>query len=101
MSLFFEYSEFFNRPILLTETEKLNPSLVFERICTDYNLAELREVCENISSVCLTSDFPPYDDGNERANLQLFCKNVIALFEAVFCFVKPELAGEKQVVLGN
>ena len=97
MSLFYKYPEFFNQLLLLTEEEKQSPSLVFERLCVDYNLAELREICENISSVCLTSDFPPYDDGNERANLQLFCKNALTLFEAVFCFVRPEIAGEKKV----
>jgi len=95
MSQYFKFPVFFNQPILLTEEERLNPILVFERLCIDYNLSEVRDICENISSVCLTSDFSPYDDGNERANLQLFCKNILTLFEAVFCFVRPEISGVK------
>lgn len=88
MSQLIKPSEFLDQPILLSVEEKNNPRSVLERFTDDYKLCEIREVIENIITVCLTSDIPPYDEGTERANLRLFCKNALLVFEAAFWMIK-------------
>jgi len=90
MSLFLNHPEFFNRPILLSDGEKADPRRVLEGFTEDYNLCEIREIIENIIAVCLTSDSPPFDKGTERANLRLFCKNTLRVFEAALWMIKPD-----------
>jgi hypothetical protein len=84
MSEFFNHSEFFNQPVCLTRDEIEFPIKVINQFFSDYSLSEVRAIHGDIEEVCLTSDAPPFSDGDLRANFLLYQNNLIRFFEAVF-----------------
>jgi len=84
MSLFREHFEFYNQPILLPEEYQKNPVTFLERFFSDYHLCDLREILEDILETCLTTDNPPFNDPEKRADIILLHKNVMCLFETAF-----------------
>jgi hypothetical protein len=84
MSEFLSHPEFFNQPVCLSQDELEFPMKVINQFFSDYSLSEVRDIHDNIGEVCLTSDSPPFSDGDQRANFLLYQNNVIRFFEAVF-----------------
>ncbi len=82
MSVFYQHKEFYNQPILLTEEDKQNPHLVMERFFDDYSLVEVRERLEEARTACQRSNFPPFDDGTERTDQELFFSHLTEIVEA-------------------
>jgi hypothetical protein len=84
MSQYLEHHQFYNKPILLSEEFRKSPLTFLERFFSDYHLCDLREMLENMLETCLTTDNPPFNDPENRADIILFCKNVVCLFETAF-----------------
>ena len=84
MSLFHNHPDFYRHPILLSEECRKNPSAFLERFFSDYNLCDLRAMLAEILETCLTTNTPPFDEPEKRADLILFLKNIECLFEAAF-----------------
>jgi len=82
MSLFHNHPDFYRHPILLSEECKKNPSAFLDKFFGEYNLCDLRTTLAEISETCPTTDTPPFDAPEKRADLILFFKNVECLFEA-------------------
>ena len=84
MSPFHNNPDFYNQPILLSDEYQKVPEAFLERFFGDYNLCELRALLAEISETCLTTDAPPFDEAEKRADLILLFKNLECLFEAAF-----------------
>ena len=98
MSEFLNHPEFYNRPVSLTQDEIEFPIKVINQFFSDYNLSELRAIHDDIEEVCLTTDAPPFADGDQRSNFLLYQHNLIRLFEAVFVLaeIKSQLLGDRR-----
>jgi len=88
MSLFHNHPDFYRRPILLSEEYQNNPSAFLDTFFGDYNLCDLRAMLAETLETCLTTDTPPFDAPEKRADLILFFKNVECLFEAAYLLRK-------------
>lgn len=90
MSEFLNHPDFFNEPVLLSETERNDPFKVFREFFADYRLSELRQMREDIQEICLTTDRPPFSDPQRRADYLLYERNLIVLLEAAFLLAKTD-----------
>lgn len=95
MSEFLNHPEFFNQPVCLTRDEIEYPIKVINHFFIDYKLSELRSINDDIEEVCLTTDAPPFDDGDERSKFLLYQYNLIRLLEAVFVLAEIKSQGSK------
>lgn len=76
------HSEFYNKPILLTEEEKQDPSSVIRRFFEDVKLVEVRIHLYNLLEVALTRPNSIYSEANERDNVLCFIKHLEKVIEA-------------------
>jgi len=89
MSHFHAHPDLFNLPILLTEEEKQNPSVVLTRFCNDYSLFELRDYHWNQLETCLTTDNTSFSEPEQRADLLYRYQQLEKVLEAIFLLFKP------------
>ena len=82
MSHFQQHQEFFDKPIWLSEEEEKDPLKVLEEFFTNYRLSEIREINQETSRVCLTSDIPPFQDPEQRDRLLSYREIEEKLIEA-------------------
>lgn len=81
------HSEFYNKPILLTEEEKQDPLPVIRRFFEDVKLVEVRIHLYNLLEVALTTPNTIYDDASERDTVVCFIKQMEKMVEAANCYV--------------
>jgi len=84
MSHYLEHHQFYNQPILLSEEFRKAPGTFLERFFSDYHLCDLRGILDDILETCLTTDNPPFNDPEKRADLILFHRNLVCLLETAF-----------------
>ncbi len=80
------HPEFYNKPILLTEEEKKDPSTVIKQFFEDVKLVELRIHLHNLLEVALTRPNTIYDDSSERDAVLCFVKQLVKIIEAAYLF---------------
>ena len=79
-----QHPQFYDKPVCLSEEDKAAPQEVIRNFFQDYKLSELRQSLHDIKEVGMTCDLYPYDSGESRATLLLFCDRVEELLEAAF-----------------
>lgn len=84
MSHFFDHKEFYNKPIFLAPEEVASPVLVFEDFFSDYNLCETRDLISQIKETCLTADYGPFRDADNRSRLLVDLKRIEKIMEASY-----------------
>ena len=70
----------------LSPEEIQEPFSIFEDLCTDFNLGQLRNYSSESLEICLTED-DIYRDAGKRAQLISVYKTMETLVEAVFVIV--------------
>jgi hypothetical protein len=85
---FQELREFYNSPLYLTEEQQANPVQVISDFFVDYHLIDIRLFQAEISEICLTTDMPPFDDAEERANFISFQRKLMSVLEAAAILAK-------------
>ena len=88
MSHYLNHPEFYGNPVLLTDTERQDPNGVLRDFFEDYNLAELRQINQDIKEVCLTTDRPPFSESENRADHLLYQDKLMRVLEAAFVIAK-------------
>lgn len=78
------HSEFYNQPILLTEEEKKDPSIVIKQFFEDLKLVEVRIHLHNLLEVALTRPNTIYDDARERDAVMCFIKQLEKLVDTAY-----------------
>lgn len=53
----------------LTPKEKADPISVLRELFKEHDLSDIKHALLSTVKVCLICDFPPFDDGNNRADL--------------------------------
>jgi hypothetical protein len=91
MSHFQQHSDFYDKPIFLSEEEKKAPLSVFEDFFTDYKLNEIREIHQHTVHVCLTSDSPPFHNVCERDRLLHYRETVEKVLEAAYLLLQQKM----------
>jgi hypothetical protein len=88
MSHYLQHREFYNNPVYLTEEQKANPVQVFCDFFVDYHFIDIRQLQAEVTETCLTTDMPPFDDAEERANFLSFQRKLISVLEAAAILAK-------------
>lgn len=96
MTPFLEQKELFDRILLLSEDEMLEPLEVFERFFSDYHLHECRYILWAMVETCLTTDNTEFSEPAERASLMMNCRNLERLLEAGTLILKRSLAAAQK-----
>jgi len=84
MSHFFDHKDFYNKPIFLSPAEMASPVHVFEDFFSDYNLCETRDFISKIKETCLTADYGPFRDADNRSRLLVDLKRFEKIMEASY-----------------
>lgn len=96
MSHYFEHLDFYNNPVRLHKEYRNDPIAFLEKFFLDYHLVDLRAFQDEILENCLTTDSPPFDNPEKRADIILLHKNMELLFEAAFLILKKHKADEEK-----
>jgi hypothetical protein len=96
MSEFLNHPEFYNQPVCLTDDEINFPFNVIDRFFTDYSLSDIRTIHDEIKEICLTTDAPPFANGNQRSDFLFYLNNLIRFLEAAF--VLSELKSQRKSI---
>ncbi len=95
MSHYLLHEDFYNNVVRLPKDLISDPMQYLKEFFLDYNLVDLRISLDEILEACLTTDNPPFDSPERRADLILLHKNLELLFEAAFLLSKMAEAGAK------
>jgi len=96
MSHYFQHLDFYNNAIRLPEEYRNDPMGYLKKFFLDYHLVDLRTFQDEILETCLTTDSPPFDNPEKRADIILLHKNIELLFEAAFLILKKHEADEEK-----
>jgi len=96
MSHYFEHLDFYNNPVRLPKEYRNDPIAFLEKFFLDYHLVDLRTFQDEILETCLTTDSPPFDNPEKRADIILLHKNMELLLEAAFLILKKHEADEEK-----
>ena len=88
MSHYFQHRDFYNNVVQLSEDYQKDPIVFLEKFFSDYHLVDLRSFQDEMLETCLTTDCPPFDNPEKRADTILLHKNIELLFEAAFLILK-------------
>jgi len=77
-------SKFYERPLFLSEEEMKVPISVIKRFFEDFALSEIREIHKQADHACLATDFPPFDNAEDRDRLLYYRKGAEKVLEAAF-----------------
>lgn len=94
MSHFQQHREFYNRAIMLTAEEQQDPLPVLDNFFTDYKLSEIREMNQNVDTLCLTTDDPPFDDATTRDSIMAYRRSEERLLEAAYLLLKRSMPAD-------
>lgn len=94
MSHFQQHREFYNRAIMLTPEEQQDPLPVLDNFFTDYKLSEIREMNQNVDTLCLTTDDPPFDDATTRDSIMAYRRSEERLLEAAYLLLKRSIPAD-------
>ena len=94
MSRYFQNPDFYNKPVSLPDEYRNDPVAFLEHFFSDYHLIDLRSFLDEILETCLTTDNPPFDKPEKRADIILLHKNIELLFEAAFMLL-PKKGGNE------
>jgi len=86
MQLYHQHSEFYDKPILLTEEEKDDPRSVLRYFFEAHHLHEIRQVLNDCLETALTSENHLYAQASERDSLVYFYRELEIFIEAVYVF---------------
>jgi len=81
---FQQHKEFFDRPVHLSDQEKVDPIRVIDGFFTDYSLSEIRELNQQMDHICLSTDSPPFEEPDERDRLLCYRNDEERALEAAF-----------------
>jgi len=90
MSHFQQHRKICDLPIHLSEEELNEPISVIKAFFEDYTLGEVREIHEQAVHACLASDFPPFDNAEDRDRLLYYRKGAEKVLEAAFLLVQQD-----------
>jgi hypothetical protein len=90
MSHFQQHNKFTDQPIRLSEDEMKDPISVIKAFFEDYTLREVREIHEQTDHACLATDFPPFDNAEDRDRLLYFRKGAEKVLEAAFLLCQQD-----------
>jgi len=79
-----EQPEIYDQPMLLSDTEKLDPYHVIREMFVDTKLYELREFLQDMAETCLTTDRHPFSEPEKRSDLLFFKGQIERCLEAAF-----------------
>ena len=96
MTPYLEQNELFDRILLLSEDEMLEPMEVIERFFSDYHLHECRHILWSMVETCLTTDNTEFSEPEERASLMMNCRNLERLLEAGALVLERHLAAAQK-----
>jgi len=99
MSHFFDHKEFYNKPIFLSPDELASPVHVFEDFFSDYNLSETRDFISKIKETCLTADYGPFRDADNRSRLLVDLKRFEKIMEASYVLCRWKKHGKTDQLL--
>jgi hypothetical protein len=97
MSHFQQLNKFYERPLLLSEEETKDPISVIKRFFEDYSLGEVRQIHKQIDHACLASDFPPFDNAEDRDSLLCYREGAEKVLEAAFLLVQEAITGPQAI----
>ncbi len=72
MSYIISHPALFNKPVLLTSEERLNPLIVFQEVFRDHNLYEFKDFLLDVLETCFTSDRYPFNKPDKRADFFVY-----------------------------